>query len=162
MSTPELTLTAEHDQLIREHGQRTFPYECCGFLLGKKLWEVQAVVPAVNDKGEEEQHNRFVITAEASKNAEKKAKALGLDVIGHYHSHPDSAAIPSTPETVSASADGSTGGSDLDDATWPGYAFAIVSVMAGQAAELTCWNLAEDRSKFNPIPIKIEQNLETP
>lgn len=160
--TTQLTLTAEHDQLIRQHGERVYPHECCGFLLGNKLWEVQAVFPAVNDKGEEERHNRFVITAEASRNAEKHAKELGLEVIGHYHSHPDSAAIPSTPQTVSANADGSTGGSDLDDATWPGYAFAILSVMNAKAAELTCWNLAEDRSKFNPIEITIKQNLETP
>ena len=127
------------------HAERVYPHECCGFLLGRELWRVEAVLPATNAKGEEERHNRFVISPEASMRAEKEARRLGLSVIGHYHSHPDHPAMPSSGFAES----------DLSNATWPGFAFVIVSVMKGRAGEVTCWNLAEDRSKFEPVPLRI-------
>jgi proteasome lid subunit RPN8/RPN11 len=143
--TTELKITPEHDAAMRAHAARIYPHECCGFLLGRSLWEVGAVVPAANDRGEEERHNRFVITPEASLVAEKKAKALGLSVIGHYHSHPDCPARPSKGFDES----------DLESATWPGYAFVIVSVLKTQPVDVTAWNLREDRSDFDRVPILI-------
>jgi len=158
----KLLLAHDHDKAMREHAERIYPHECCGFLLGPDAWHVEAVVPATNSKGEEEAHNRFEITPIASLRAEKEARTRGLSVIGHYHSHPDSRAVPSTPDTVSASATGETGGSDLEHATWPNSAFVIVSVMNGKAAEVTCWNLKEDRSAFDAVTIEIEQRQESP
>jgi len=157
-----LQITTEQEQQMREHAERIYPHECCGFLLGSELWRVEAVIPATNAKGEEEQHNRFTITPEASMRAEKEARERGLTVIGHYHSHPDNPAVPSTPQTVSASSDGSDGGSDLESATWPGYAFVIVSVKDGTSEDLTCWDLSDDRSKFLSVPVWIDQTQETP
>jgi proteasome lid subunit RPN8/RPN11 len=130
---------------MKAHAERIYPHECCGFLLGPDLWQVHQVVPATNEWGQEEQHHRFIITAEAARRAEAAAKKAGLSIIGHYHSHPDCPARPS-----SGFAD-----SDLDSATWPGFAFVIVSVMKGKAADVTCWNLAEDRSSFEAVPTKI-------
>ena len=146
-----MTLTPEHHAAIRSHAERAYPHECCGFLLGRELWRVEAVVPATNARGQEERHNRFVITPEASMRAEKEARRLGLSVIGHYHSHPDHPALPSSGFAES----------DLANATWPGFAFVIVSVMRGKAAEVTCWNLAEDRSKFEPVAIRMRDSQET-
>ncbi len=143
-----LHLQPEHDRAMREHGERAFPDECCGFLLGRVEGDrqiVEQVMAATNEHGQEERYHRFTITPLASYKAEKAARAEGLSVVGHYHSHPNSPARPS-----SGFAD-----SDLDNATWPGYAFAIVSVMEGKAADLTSWLLAEDRSKFEPQAIKI-------
>src|SRR5687768_10797491 len=146
-----LEMCDQHHVEIMSHAERVYPHECCGFLLGRELWGVEAVLPATNAKGEEERHNRFVITPEASMRAEKEARRLGLSVIGHFHSHPDHPASPSSgfPE------------SDLANATWPGFAFVIVSVMKGKAADVTCWNLAEDRSKFEPVPIRMLDSKET-
>ena len=145
-----IEINEEHLLSIRSHGERIYPHECCGFLLGRELWRVEAVVPAANAKGEEERHNRFIITPEASMRAEKEARRLGLSVIGHYHSHPDHPARPSSgfPE------------SDLANATWPGFAFVIVSVLQGKAGEVTCWNLSEDRSKFEPVQIRMSDSKE--
>jgi len=140
----ELLLTAEHDAEIRAHGERTYPHECCGFLLGRidgDQFVVERTLPATNSRGEEERHNRFTITPEASLRAEKAAREAALTIIGHYHSHPDHPARPS--ET------------DLAHATWPNSAFAIVSVHAGAAKALTCWDLAADRSRFDAVPIRI-------
>lgn len=151
----DLVLTSEQEQQIREHGERGYPHEVCGFLLGHLedgRFIVKKVVPAANSKGEEEQHNRFVITPEASLRAEKAARLERLDIIGHYHSHPNAPARPSSgfPE------------SDLESATWPGSAFAIISVRDGVAAELTSWLLADDRSRFHQQPITLAQTQESP
>ena len=50
--------------------------------------------------------------------------ADGLDVLGYYHSHPDHPARPSQ--------------YDLDHA-WPTFAYVIVAVAAGAAADMTAW-----------------------
>ena len=47
-------------------------------------------------------------------------EAAGDDVLGFYHSHPDSAAEPSR--------------TDREEARWPGYYYAIVSVPDGDLA----------------------------
>ena len=142
---PTLVMRSEHLESIGAHAARIYPHECCGFLLGRELWKAESVLAAANDRGEEERHNRFVITPEASRRAEREARRAGLEVIGHYHSHPDAPARPSTGFAES----------DLASATWPGYAFVIASVLRGEPAEVTCWNLAEDRGRFEPVPIEI-------
>ena len=132
-----LQLNTNDEQAIRAHGQRAFPQECCGFLLGRDDVDVRRivrVVPAVNDRGEEEKHNRFTISPEAFLHADRAARSTQLDILGFYHSHPNSPAKPSL--------------YDLEHA-WPVYSYIIVSVSDGDPAEMTCWVLDNDRSKFN-------------
>lgn len=134
-------LTSQHDETIRRHGQETFPHECCGFLLGRdegELRRIVTVMPATNSRGERELHNRFTITPEAFLQADKAARANGLDVVGFYHSHPNAPARPSQ--------------YDLEHA-WPVYSYVIVSVREGEPKEMTSWQLREDRSAFDEEPI---------
>jgi proteasome lid subunit RPN8/RPN11 len=65
---------------------------------------------------------------------ERYAREKGLDVIGFYHSHPDSPAVPSQ--------------YDLDHA-WPTYSYIIVSVKSNGAEDLRSWEMEADRSRFN-------------
>jgi proteasome lid subunit RPN8/RPN11 len=142
-----LILTPQHVADIKQHGERAFPHECCGFLLGRREQGDNRVVdvrPAVNERGQEEQHNRFEISAYAAFQAEKAARKAGLDILGHYHSHPNGT-------TQWSSYDLEHGG------TWPGASFTIVSVSQGKAGEVKSWTLADDRSKFVEEPIRIEQ-----
>jgi proteasome lid subunit RPN8/RPN11 len=67
--------------------------------------------------------------------AEKKAKELGGDLLGFYHSHPDHPARPSQ--------------YDLDHA-WPFFSYIIVSVREGKPELMTSWRLKDDRSAFDP------------
>ena len=131
----ELAKTAV--EAIRRHGEETFPNECCGFILGKAKGDskkVAELMRADNDREDEAQYNRFLITPEAYMRGEKEARAKELDVIGFYHSHPNAPARPSQ--------------YDLDHA-WPWYSYVIVSIMDEQADSMTSWVLAEDRSAFN-------------
>jgi proteasome lid subunit RPN8/RPN11 len=123
---------------IRREGEKAYPNECCGILLGevdengnKKLRRIQ---PIINSQEENEQYHRFLITPEDILKAELKARSLKLDVLGFYHSHPDCPAKPS----------------DYDkEHALPFYSYIITAVSKGVSNDFTSWELSEDRESFN-------------
>jgi proteasome lid subunit RPN8/RPN11 len=120
---------------IRKHGEQTYPYECCGFLLGSRDGETNTlaeVYPAENER-QESKETRYLITPEQSKRADDYARSRGLGVIGYYHSHPDHPAAPS--------------GYDLDHSCWPGESYIIVAVEHGKSAALNSFT-KPDYDKF--------------
>ena len=129
---------------IREHGVRDYPYECCGLLLGRFTEEgkiVQETYPISNAREESAKRNRFLIEPEELMRGERYARERDLEVVGFYHSHPESPARPSQ--------------YDLEHA-WPTYSYIIVSTSAGQANDLFSWEQEPDRSRFNSEELKIE------
>jgi proteasome lid subunit RPN8/RPN11 len=128
---------------IRRHGERDYPYECCGRLSGHPSEEGRKVVIETyqisNAREEEAKRNRFLIRPEELMRGERHAHEQQLEVIGFYHSHPDDLAVPSH--------------YDLEHA-WPVYSYIIVSVLEGRADKLLSWEMAADRSKFNPEEIR--------
>ena len=131
MSDHMLTITAGVDDAIRRHGQDTYPHECCGALVGRS-GGVTAIV-ALPNTTEEGPRRRFLVRPSDYQAAERRASELGGELLGFYHSHPDHPARPSQ--------------YDLDHA-WPTFAYIIVAVAGGAAAEMTVWYLKNDRSSF--------------
>ena len=133
-----ITLDKQHLTEIRQHGERDYPFECCGLMLGRFENNSQKVVletyPISNAREEAAKRNRFLIRPDELMRGEKYARAKGLDVVGFYHSHPDDRAVPSK--------------YDLDHA-WPTYSYVVVSIEKGQAVDLQSWEMEADRSKFN-------------
>ena len=131
MSNQRLTITTGVDTAIRQHGQETYPHECCGALVGRD-GAVTAVValPNTTDEGP---RRRFMVRPSDYQLAERRASELGGELFGFYHSHPDHPARPSQ--------------YDLDHA-WPNFAYVIVAVAAGRAGDMTVWWLKDDRSNF--------------
>jgi proteasome lid subunit RPN8/RPN11 len=130
-------LTEEHIKQIEAHGERTFPYECGGMLIGRfenGRKTVVELLPMENAMAETEQHNRVLILPKDVLRAERFARERKLDVVGYYHSHPDHPAIPSQ--------------FDLDHAL-PVWTYIIVSVEAGAAVDVRAWEMENDRSRFN-------------
>lgn len=140
-------MSAEIAQQIRQHGAETYPHECCGALLGRDgvdgqatsaggvqlpLREVVALYPLINRR-DDSPRNRFAVTPEDVRDAEKAAQAKKLDIVGWYHSHPDHPAKPSQYDREHA---------------WPWYSYVIVSVANGKPAEMTSWRLSDDRSDY--------------
>jgi len=153
--TFQLCMSQDLAERIRRHGAETFPYECCGALLGRDsaavencaqdvtqpeaAREVSQLFPLVNRR-DDSPRNRFAVTAADVLDAEKAASQHGLEVIGWYHSHPDHPARPS----------------DFDrEHAWPWYSYVIVSVMAGKPADMTSWRLNDDRQNYSPEGIEI-------
>ena len=122
---------------IRAHGVRDYPYECCGLLLGHYEAEGKLVTetyPISNAREESAKRNRFLIEPAELMRGERYAREHDLEVVGFYHSHPDSPAVPSQ--------------YDLEHA-WPTYSYIIVSTSAGEAKDLFSWEQEPDRSRFN-------------
>ncbi|HKP84368.1 MAG TPA: M67 family metallopeptidase [Pyrinomonadaceae bacterium] len=128
---------------IREHGVRDYPYECCGLLLGRYTAEgkiVSETYPISNAREESAKRNRFLIEPVELMRGERYAREHDLEVVGFYHSHPDSPAVPSQ--------------YDLEHA-WPTYSYIIVSTSPGQATDLFSWEQEPDRSRFNREELRI-------
>ena len=89
---------AVRDALIA-HAQREAPNECCGLLIGKG----QTVSDAHPARNKVASQTRFQINPADHFVAIRKARAAGLEVIGAYHSHPNSAALPSVSDLADAS-----------------------------------------------------------
>ncbi len=134
-AAPVLTVAGADLEAIGRHGVRTYPEECCGFLLGRSEngeTRVARVVPAANERLDS-RHNRFVMSPETVLAAHKEARAAGLSVVGYYHSHPDHPAVPS----------------DFDrEHAWPGLSYLIVAIRGGQVETAKSWRLRDDRERF--------------
>ncbi|MDQ2937997.1 MAG: M67 family metallopeptidase [Acidobacteriota bacterium] len=133
-----IKLGDQHRDEMGAHGERDYPYECCGLLLGRFGADGAKIVvenyPISNAREEAAKRNRFLITPEELMRGERYAETKRLEVIGFYHSHPDHPAVPSQ--------------YDLDHA-WPVYSYIVVSVNAGNASDLRSWEMEPDRSRFN-------------
>ena len=155
----QLCMSRDLAEGICRQGAEAFPYECCGALLGRDSAsnekvsapdeslvgtprEVLGLFPLVNRR-DDSPRNRFAVTADDVRAAEKAAREQGLEVIGWYHSHPDHPARPS----------------DFDrEQAWPWYSYVIVSVMNGKPADMTSWRLNDDRQNYSAEGIEIRNS----
>jgi proteasome lid subunit RPN8/RPN11 len=127
---------------IRAHAVETYPYECCGALLGREGEEGREVLELapLENRRMDSPRNRFSITAEDVRLAEKTAREKNLELIGWYHSHPDSPARPSEYDREHA---------------WPWYSYIIVRSEAGGTREMTSWHLTDDRTSYEPETLDV-------
>jgi proteasome lid subunit RPN8/RPN11 len=106
---------------IRAHGEETYPYECCGALLGRPSgdgWQIEASVKAGNTRTDSA-HNRYQIAPVELVKIEREARQQGLSIGGFYHSHPDHPAQWSQ--------------TDFAEAHWLGCSYVITAVEQGRA-----------------------------
>lgn len=106
-------------QMMVLHAERTYPSECCGAMLGHMQGENKLVTEAVPlaNAYSGEQGARYELRPEDLLEADRAARARGLDLIGIFHSHPDAGAYFS--ET------------DLKNSC-PWYSFVVLSVAGGK------------------------------
>lgn len=153
-----LNITATAADTIRRHSEEGFPFEICGLLVGntdgatrevreawplRNAWEddpeqraemfkaVEATGgPATAAAWEaEDTTRRFFVSPRDQMLAEKRARTLGFQVVGVYHTHPNHPAVPSPFDRSVA---------------WEGWSYVIVSVRDGQVAEFRSWSIEDD------------------
>ena len=88
---------------IRDHARRDHPREACGLLIGSPGKVVRAE-PTANFALDPERG--FEIDPAALLHWHRAARGEGLAVVGHYHSHPNGLARPSTTDAARAVQDG--------------------------------------------------------
>jgi proteasome lid subunit RPN8/RPN11 len=131
-------------QTIHQNGETAYPEEGAGLLLGRaegELREVFSIVPLPNEREDGARHNRFLIPPKAMLRGEQEAMRQGLDIIGIFHSHPDS---PNQPSEF--------------DREWalPWYSYIITTVQNGLATHSRSWRLVDDRSQYEEESIESE------
>jgi len=142
-----LKLSYSDYETLRAHGEETYPHECCGVLLGTSTPEgnlVRSTVRAGNTRSDSA-HNRYNIAPEELVRIQRKARGLGLDIVGFYHSHPDHPAQWSS--------------TDFAEAHWTGCSYVITAVAQGKAATTNSFLLTgtgEEDKQFLDEPIEIQ------
>jgi proteasome lid subunit RPN8/RPN11 len=126
-----LKISQSHYDALRQHGEETYPYECCGVLLGHMDGNGDArVVTSIARCGntrEDSPHNRYNIDPKQLIRIQREARERGEDIVGFYHSHPDH------PPRWSPT--------DLAEAHWFGCSYVITSVEKGKAAVTNSFEL---------------------
>ena len=131
---------------LRQHGEETYPHECCGVLLGQALDginEVEAAIRAGNTRTDSA-HNRYHIAPQELVSIQRQARERSLDIVGFYHSHPDHPARWSP--------------TDFNEAHWLGCSYVITSVEKGVAVQTNSFFLAgtgEDDKRFEDEEIHV-------
>ncbi len=131
-----LKLSEELAERIRAHAAQSYPYECCGAMLGTEAAGARLVKELVmlDNQREDSPRNRFLVHPADVLRVERAAQAQGLDLVGWYHSHPDAPPRPSEFDREHA---------------WPWYSYVIVAVEAGVPRRMASWRLLDDRSRFD-------------
>ncbi|HLV80835.1 MAG TPA: M67 family metallopeptidase [Chthonomonadaceae bacterium] len=130
-----IRVSEAQQEAIRRHGARTFPHECVGVILGDvqdgvKVAQELRPLENVHEEGHE---RRYLVSPDQMLMLMQEERRTRRKVLGFYHSHPNHPARPS----------------DYDrDWAWPWYSYIIVSVMDGVPADMTAWQLEEDRQSF--------------
>jgi proteasome lid subunit RPN8/RPN11 len=106
------------------HGIREAPRECCGILVGSAT----GISEAIAARNIADRPTRFLIDPQDHIDAIRGARARGLDVLGFYHSHPHSSALPS--ET------------DRAEASYPDHLYLIVG-LASEPPEIRLFRLTD-------------------
>ena len=117
-----LKISRSHYIEIRRHGEETYPLECCGVLLGTMADDGTRIVTSTARCGNtriDSPQNRYNIDPKELVRIQREGRALNLDIVGFYHSHPDHPAQWS--ET------------DLAEAHWFGCSYVITRVAQGKA-----------------------------
>ena len=154
-----LKVASHHLATIGQHGESTYPNECCGLLLGrlgensKTLVEVRATQNVWNAQAAQlfraegiratNQLSNYTISPQTMLEVQKEARDRNLQIIGIYHSHPNHPAIASECDRLYA---------------WEQYLYIIVLIIQGKAQEILCWELYSDRT-FQAEEITIVDNL---
>ncbi len=131
-------------QTIFRHLEATYPNEGGGFLLGALAagdTRISEVIQIQNVFAAEEQYHRYAMTPQDWARLEDEADTRGLALVGYYHSHPDSPAIPSV--------------FDRDHAL-PHFLYLITQVQAAQAVEMRAWRLRSDRTQFDAEELAVD------
>lgn len=138
-----VVLTSLLLSMIQEHGERCYPEEGAGVIIGTTERESRTatdIIPIVNSSDSSERHHRYLIAPREILAAEMKAEELDREVIGIFHSHPDH---PAEPSEV--------------DKQWalPWYSYIITAVEDGKGTVSRAWRLTEDRTRFHEEEITI-------
>ena len=128
---------------IKKQGEEGYPFEICGFLIGKIDFEndKREVVEVfqVENQNKERANDRFEISPKDFLKVENYVSEKKLEIVGIYHTHPDHPNRPSQTDLMFAQ---------------PDMSYIILSVKNGKGEDWKSWVL-DDEGKFVEEEVKI-------
>ena len=112
-------------QSIVAHARGTAPDECCGLLVGTSA----GIDEAVRVRSLEPGPTRYRIDPADHIALMKRLRGTSRSIVGAYHSHPRSSAVPSA--------------SDVAEAFYPDFVYLIVSLAAADRPECRAWRIRD-------------------
>jgi proteasome lid subunit RPN8/RPN11 len=148
-AAPLLRLTAAQVNTLRGEAEAAYPLECCGLVVGRHAGPATLVatrlVPAANRHADP--RHAFDLDPAAHIALLRQLRGGGDEVLlGHYHSHPDSPAMPSA--------------RDLAQANEPLAVWLIVPVKQGQAGAIAAWRARPGEGGvegFDPLVVEVAE-----
>lgn len=121
-------------QLMLEDAMQAFPDECCGFFYGEEINDKRYIksMLIVENAQIGDKRRRFEISPKDYLRAEEYAEEQGLQLLGVYHSHPNSPAFPSEQDRQAAQ---------------PFFSYIIMSIYERGRNNLLSWRL-NDQFQF--------------
>ncbi len=109
-----------------------YPAEVCGILIGSRTDRAVRIedVTLAHNLNREHARDRYELDPQDLLRSDERARGLGLDVVGIWHTHPDHPARPSATDRGGA---------------WDDWVYVIVSVNAGKVADTRAWCLQSGR-----------------
>ena len=82
-----LKLRHKEYDLLRRHGEETYPHECCGVLLGSMDGDTRVVTSVVRcgNTRADSPHNRYHIDPRELVRIQREGRERGEDIVGFYH-----------------------------------------------------------------------------
>jgi proteasome lid subunit RPN8/RPN11 len=142
-----LKISPKDYSAIRQHGEETYPHECCGVLLGSMKGNERFVTSTrrCGNTRVDSPQNRYNIDPKELVRIQREGRERGEDIVGFYHSHPDHPAQWSV--------------TDLAEAHWIGCSYVITSVAKGKADTTNSFELTgsdENDKKFADEKVVVE------
>ena len=139
-----LKIEAQPWAAMVEHGRACFPRECCGIMLGSVVDDTARVctvaIPCTNSY-QGNQKDRFELNPKDQLAADRRARELGLSVIGFFHSHPNEDAYFSA--------------TDLKH-SWPWYSNVVMSIRNGEFSHAKAFIANDDQSASEPEELQYQ------
>ncbi len=130
-------------QQMIDHAKGTYPFECCGLLVGKYKNDKEKdilKIYGVENRNKDRANDRYEIDPGDFYRVDKEASSKGMDILGVYHSHPDHPDRPSDVDREIASAT---------------YSYIIFSVNKGEDVTAKSWMFEEIDEPFEEEEIKV-------
>jgi proteasome lid subunit RPN8/RPN11 len=135
-----MRISAELREQMRAMGEKAYPNEGCGILLGTLGGDVEVIeVREGTNLRADRARDRYILDPRDILRAEKDARERGIDVVGFWHTHPDHPARPSQYDA---------------DHAWTDYVYVIMAIEAGRLADVNAFVLRQENPpEFGPEEI---------
>ncbi|MFN2582908.1 MAG: M67 family metallopeptidase [Candidatus Dormibacteria bacterium] len=138
MTLAEAVILGPTYQRMSDMADDAYPDEGCGVLVGRFNGDRAEIVAVTRGRNlnTKRSRDRYVLDPADILEADREARARGMDIVGYWHSHPDHPARPSQFDT---------------DHAWTDYVYVICNTTADGTGDINAFTLVDDAAPFESL-----------